>query len=155
MPDNDLLKPSLAQDKLQQPIYSVGALIAAAFFGGAFAVPIVAFENARRQQRLGKDMLWLVVAIIASLGILYAAIVSQVQAAEFDTRFVRIVNRATGFALVGAFYVLHRTAYRTQRFTGVDNPSPYAIVIIAVLAGAGITVALLPLLREIATAGGL
>jgi len=153
--DNDLLKPSLAQDKLQQPIYSVGALIAAAFFGGAFAVPIVAFENARRQQRLGKDMLWLAVAMIASLGILYAAIVNQVQSTEFDARFVRIVNRATGFALVGLFYVLHRTAYRTQQFTGTDNPSPYVIVIFAVLVGAGITVVLLPLLKQVAMAGGL
>lgn len=155
MQDNDLLKPSLAQGKVHQPIYSVGALIATAFFGGALAVPIVAFENARRQRRLGKDILWIAVAIIVSVGILYAAVVNQIQSGELDSRFLRIVNRATGFGLVGLFYVLHRTAYRTQQFAGVENPSPYAIVIFAVLVGIGATVALSPLLLNVASTGGL
>lgn len=153
---DDLLKPTLSDKKLLEPLYSVGALIGAGFFGGGLSVCIVAAENARRQQRLAKDAVWLILAAIVSIAVMYLAIAQQVESGEtIESRTVRFANRAAGFVLAGLFYWLHRTAYRTQRFTAVDAPSPYALVFLAIVLSIGITMALLPTLTTLAETGGL
>ena len=136
MQDDELLRPTLSEQGSLKPIYSVGALIASAFFGGMAAVCIVGGENARRQRRLGKDAIWLALAILATIGLLYGVMQYQVTSGEgVDASMVRLANRGGGFALAGLFYWLHRTAYRTQQFTGTDAPSPWAIVITACVIG--------------------
>lgn|GEM_PF-1340771 len=139
----DLLRPSLQDGAVAQPPYSVGALIAAAFFGGAIAVTLIAAANARRQRRLARDLPWLVVTTAIGLAIVSAPVVVGTGLVDpRDTGMIRIVYRAVGFAMAGAFFLLHRKAYRTVSSLGLDPPSPYVPVLFAVLASIGVAAVL-------------
>lgn len=142
--DDDLLKPSLDANTAQ-PIYSTGALIATAFFGGAFAVPFLAFENSRRLGRVARDALWIVVALAAAAGLVLW--LSATVPEEDSSRTIRLWNRGGGFVLAGGFYLLHQRAYRAMHHTGVEPPKPYVAVILAVVAGIVITVGVIEAVR--------
>lgn len=129
-----LLQPTLNEVTAKRSIYPVGALIAAAFFGGTFAVCLLGAENSRRQQRLRRDVGWIVAAVVLSCLTIYAA-ATNLFGPSSDGSELRLYNRAGGFALVGLFYQLHRTTYRTQTFAAADAPSPYAAVIFVSFAG--------------------
>jgi hypothetical protein len=148
---SDLLTPSLT-DAARMPIFSVNAMIAAAFFGGGFAVLLLATENARRLGRLRFDWPSLVLAlfvfaVIPVFGLWYMHNGSA--DAEDIRRNVRLTTRIVGFAGVGAFYWLHRHAHRTLRATGADPASPY----VAVIAGVLLSVAVNLGLFRLATSG--
>ncbi|MEL6950011.1 MAG: hypothetical protein AAGM16_07775 [Pseudomonadota bacterium] len=138
MQDDDLLSPSLAETTLV-PIYSVGALIAAAFFGGGLAVTMVAMINASRLKRLAKDMIWLLLAAALSIGaVIWAITASEGPESPRIPSEARIYIRAIGFGLCGAFFLLHRQVYRTMNLSGRPPPSPYVTVAVAVVASFGI-----------------
>ena len=137
MKENDLLTPSL-QESTAESIYSVGALLAAAFFGGSVAVCIMATLNAYRLNSLRKDVVWLFLALATGLGILLMAL-NHPESAQ-DT--VRMVNRGTGLMLVGAFYILYKKQYRSMAVLGIKAPSPYAPVIAACLVSFALTIGL-------------
>lgn len=139
--DQNLLSPSLDTPPTQ-PIYSMGAMIAAAFFGGSFAVPLLALENSRRLRRLGNDAIWLILALLAATILVVWVLATSTQTENWG-RDLRMWNRGGGFLLAGGFYLLHRRAYRTMRHTGLDSPTPYAAVAVAVIAGIAITLALI------------
>ena len=147
MPDSDLLKPSLSAESLQAPIYSVGALIATAFFGGMFAVPLLAAENARLQRRLVRDLPWLVLGFAVGGVAFYLAYLYSAGGDQADLRYlVRMVSRGVGFLFVGGYYVLHRRAYRTMSTMGIEPPSPYVAVIACVLVSYALVIGIAALL---------
>lgn len=142
MNSSDLLTPSLTEAP-REPIFSVNAMIAAAFFGGAFAVPLLATENARRLGRLQRDVPWLVLALLIGAAVFLGAwYLSEAADPDEVRRNVRLAVRALGFAWVGVFYGLHRHAYRTLKATGMNPASPYVAVIATVLLSFAITVGL-------------
>lgn len=147
MSANDLLSPSL-QASNASSIYSVGALFAAAFFGGSVAVCIMATLNAWRLARLGKDALWLVLALAGGVAIL---VVTLDQGGDNST--VRLLNRGAGFVLVGAFYLLYRRQYRSMTAMGINPPSPYLPVIAACILGFASTIVLVTLMAGNTGAG--
>jgi len=133
MSEQDLLSPSLERARAE-PIYSVGAQVAAAFFGGGLAVVMIAALNSKRLQRLSRDLVWLALGVACVVAVIAAtAEAIEGNAAEEVRRGLRLASRAVGFALVGGYYFLHRRAYRTMSATGIDPPSPYLVVIAAVL----------------------
>jgi hypothetical protein len=137
---NDLLAPSLT-DAPRKPIFSINAMIAAAFFGGAFAVPLLAMENSRRLARLPRDAPFLVLALVAAAAVLSFTLQS-VDIAEFRSEF-RMLSRALGFAYVGAYYWLHREAYRSLKMVGIEPASPWLAVCATVLLSLAIMILLL------------
>ncbi|MDX1498831.1 MAG: hypothetical protein R3176_02975 [Woeseiaceae bacterium] len=140
MTDDDLLKPSLGDGTKLQPIYSVGALIAAAFFGGGPAVVIVASLNSGRLARVGRDAALLVLGFVIAVAVPIAVLHGQLPDADTDSlRNTRLVNRGIGFVLAGAVFLLHRDAYRTMRTMGIEPPKPWVPVLAATLAGIAIT----------------
>lgn len=137
----DLLTPSVGAAP-RAPLFSVNALIAAAFFGGVFAAPLIALENARRLGRLRRDALVLGLAlVVAAVAVLLLFSMLGPDPADSRTQ-VRMLHRAAGFALAGGCYWLHRNAYRTQRMLGIDPASPWIAVIAAVLVSLFLTILL-------------
>jgi hypothetical protein len=136
MSRHDLLRPSL-EAHVARPIYSVGALIAAAFFGGSFAVMLLAAENSRRLGRWRVDCAWLALGFVIAAGGILAAqdFFTDPATNVIDSSSFRMANRALAFALVGGAYLLHRKAYRASTVTGLDPPSPYVAVIAVVIVG--------------------
>ena len=142
MTDQDLLSPSLEQTRAE-PIYSVGALVAAAFFGGGLAVVIVAALNSGRLERFPRDLVWHALGVAAVVAVIVAIAQMTEGNISQDTRSgLRLASRAMGFALVGGYYFLHRRAYRTMTVAGMDPPSPYLVVIVAVVASVFATLGL-------------
>ena len=140
MSRDELLTPSLGNGDTQAPIHSIGAMIAAAFFGGAPAVPLLAAENSRLRGRLAKDAPWLILALVLT-ALLMITLTSYYHPDEPSDvrRNIRLFSRATGFAYVAAYFLLFRRIYRTQRMMGLDPPSPYGPVIAAVLGGIAVS----------------
>jgi cytochrome bd-type quinol oxidase subunit 2 len=131
-----LLQPTLSRDSIVSKPYSVGALIAAAFFGGAFAVLVLGGENSRRQRRLTRDLPWLLLGLAAWLGIALLPFLDSFSSTIADHRaMARLVNRGAGFVLAGVFYCLHRRNYRTMATMGLAPPKPYGPVAAAVISG--------------------
>ncbi|MEM8983970.1 MAG: hypothetical protein AAGC71_13150 [Pseudomonadota bacterium] len=128
--NSDLLTPSLQNDSTMA-VYSVGALIAAAFFGGGVAVVIMGTLNAYRLGRLGRDAILLIGMLLLSVGTLVAMI--EMTAGGDTARTARLVNRGLGFVLCGALYLLHQRAFKAMNFLGLDKPSPYVPVIAAIV----------------------
>ncbi len=129
---DDLLTTTLESTEAK-PILPVGALIGAAFFGGALAVTIIGGDNARRLGRSNKDFFWVLLGLAA--GIATLAIWALVLEPDgFARSNFGILNRGVGFAIAGLFYMVHRFAYRAMQMTGRKSPSPWVPVICAVLA---------------------
>lgn len=139
MSDTDLLAPSLSATP-RTAIFSVNAMIAAAFFGGAFAVPLLAIENSRRLSRLGKDLPWLVLGLAAA-ALALLLVLRSTDGAQFSSE-LRLMSRALGFAFVGACYWLHRQAYRSLKMIGIEPASPWLAVFATVLLSLAISIAL-------------
>ena len=138
--NSDLLTPSLGE-RTTNSIYSVGALIAAAFFGGGPAVAIMGFINSARLGRLRADAVWLALLLFVAVGTVIFMFVYA--AGDSDTlRNVRVLNRAVGFGLCGALYLMHRRAFKAMTVLGLDPPSPYVTVIGAVVASVALTIGL-------------
>jgi hypothetical protein len=142
MSNGDLLTPSLT-DASRMPIFSVNAMIAAAFFGGAFAVPLLAMENSRRLARLHRDAPVLVLGLLIAAAALLFTVqsVGALGASESRSEF-RLISRGIGFAFVGACYWLHRRAHRAVKTVGIEPASPWLAVIITVFLSAAISATL-------------
>ena len=140
--DQDLLSPTLDADQ-HSTIYSVGALAAAAFFGGGFAVCVMGILNSQRLRRLSREWLWVLLALACSVAALVLAIHFFGLEDSQSGREVRMANRGTGFALVGLFYWVHRREYRSMTATGVTPPKPWVPVIAAALVGFAATAGLM------------
>ena len=138
--ESDLLAPSLTEAP-RTAIFSINAMIAAAFFGGAFAVPLLAMENSRRLARLQSDAPFLVLALLGATAILFF-VLQSVDISEFRSEF-RLLSRALGFAYVGAYYWLHRQAYRSLKMVGIEPASPWLAVFASILLSTAITILLL------------
>jgi lipid-A-disaccharide synthase-like uncharacterized protein len=137
---SDLLAPSLSEAP-RRPIFSMNAMIAAAFFGGAFAVPLLAMENSRRLTRLPRDAAFLVLALLGAAAVLLFTL-QAVDISEFRKEF-RLLSRALGFAYVGGYYWLHRETYRSLKILGIEPASPWLAVLASVLLSLAITILLL------------
>jgi NADH:ubiquinone oxidoreductase subunit 5 (subunit L)/multisubunit Na+/H+ antiporter MnhA subunit len=132
--NDDLLSPSL-EENVAQPIYSVGALIAAAFLGGGFAVCLLGVQNARRLRRLRRDLPWLLLAFaVAATAVIGALVYFQDAISGAISRDARLLIRGIAFALVGLMYLLHRKPYRAAQLVGIEPASPYLAVAAAVIA---------------------
>lgn len=147
---DDLLTPSLESAETK-PILSVGALIGAAFFGGALAATVIGGDNARRLGRLKKDFIWVLLGLAAGIAVpvVWTLILEPDGAARSN---LRIVVRGAGFAMAGIFYLAHRYAYRSMQLTGRASPSPWAPVIAAVIAAIVLQSAINSLLKQLVVA---
>ena len=138
--ESDLLAPSLTEAP-RTSIFSINAMIAAAFFGGAFAVPLLAMENSRRLTRLRSDAPFLVLALLGAAAIFFFTLQS-VDISKFRSEF-RLLSSALGFAYVGAYHWLHRQPYRSLKMLGIEPASPWLAVLASVLLSLAITILLL------------
>jgi hypothetical protein len=149
MADNNLLTPTLERELQMRAIYSVGALIAAAFFGGGAAVALLAAINSGRLSRLRRDALWIVPALLVAIVIPLVVLHMQPQGDETGiSSDVRLYVRAFGFGLVGLAYLMHRDAYRTMQTVGMDPPKPWVPAIAVSLAGIALTLLTVILYRS-------
>ncbi len=142
MAETDLFTPSLTATS-RAPVFSINAMIATAFFGGAFAVPLLGLENSRRLSRLRKDGLLLLLALLLAAAVLLFMLYSigMANTSELRSEF-RLTSRALGFAYVGLYYWLNRQTYRSLRVMGIEPASPVVVVPAAVLLGVGIALLL-------------
>ncbi len=139
MDDTGLLKPSL-DGAQSQTIYSVGALIATAFFAGGSAVLVMAALNSHRLNRLSRDIVWILGGLLLCGALLWVGYLWA-----DDARTMRIANRALGFLLAGGVYLVFRPYYRSMSVMGREPPSPYLKVVLALLAGTAFNVAVVAL----------
>ncbi len=128
--DPSLLKPSL-DDRRFKPIYSASAMFAAAFFGGGFAVLVVAAANSQRLGRLQRDALWLALGGLFTASAAWIALKYSVE----GSRELRIASLGTGFLTWGLFHTLHGKMHRAMQTFGTKPPTPYLMVIGAVAFG--------------------
>lgn len=130
--DERLLQPSLSGDTGQlQPIYSATTMVLTAFFGGPFAIVAIAAINSERLQRTAQDVVWFIVAAIASVALIHLLYGDASFAGAAVARSIepRILLKAFSLALFAAFYALHRRAHRSMRFTELQAPSPWRTAI--------------------------
>lgn len=123
---SDLFEPVLSK-QAKEPIYSVGALMAAAFFGGSIAVFIIGVANMIRLQSPALPYLYLTLGFGAILTLSNWLPVVY----ELEARNSSVITRLGGFVLMGLLYLIHRREYRSMQVLGADPPSPYLIVILA------------------------
>ena len=123
---SDLFEPVLGK-QAKEPIYSVGALMAAAFFGGAIAVFIVGIANMVRLKAQALSYVGLILGFGVTVSLSYGLPVVF----ELEARSNSVLIRIGGFALMGLLYLMHRREYRSMQLMGTDAPSPYLIVIVA------------------------
>ena len=144
----DLLAPTL-EDQRHATIYSTGALVAAAFFGGGVAVCVMGLLNSQRLKRLGQDWLWLLLGMVCSIAALLFAVQYFGLEDSQASREIRMANRGAGFLLVGLFYWVHRAQYRGMAATGVTPPKPWIPVIVASLVGLAVTVGMMVVAAQV------
>lgn len=150
--DEELLTPSLTSGR-PEPIFSAGALVATAFFGGPLAVALLGAENSRRLGRLRRDGLMILGFVLLGAASFLAALYLWPPGDERSmSRNARIAVRVVAFGLVGCFYLLHRGPYRAMQATGTEPPSPWGPAVAAIFAGIGLN-ALLRVLAPIAFPG--
>ena len=139
MNNNELLAPSLSNNP-QQPIYSVGAMIAAAFLGGGMAVVFLAGLIGRQQQRLARELPWLLAGTLVTAIALYLVIDhTSAETSKDVARNFRLTSRAIGFAFVGITWLRYRRQYTAMTTLGIESPSPYLAVISSIIVGGALT----------------
>jgi len=135
----DLLTPSLSESKTAS-LYSSGALLAAAFFGGTFAVTFLATANSVSLGRLKTDFV-----VLALLPV--AAVLTVVMANRFfpglESGDLRLLVRVLGFAGWILVYALHAKAYKAMRAMGLEPRDPWLVTVLSCIVGAGINAALI------------
>ena len=130
---NDLLSPSLAGDD-GVSIFSTGALMAAAFFGGTIAVLIIAALNSHYLGRLGKDLPMLLLLVLVGAAVTFVGL-------EFlfgdGGRALRLAVRTGGFAAFGIAWLMHKPQLRALSTMGVKPRSPWVPVALACVVAIG------------------
>ena len=143
---DDLLRPSLESSE-PISIFSSGALMGAAFFGGPIAVTIVATMNSATLGRLARE--WPMIVGVFSLGVLGVYLFGNYAFDGLaDARSFRMAARAAGFVSFGAIWLMHKKELRALSTLGVEPRSPWGPVIMACLVAMAVHVWVVKLLTE-------
>lgn len=142
--DDELLRPSLAENERVAPLYSVQSMFLVAFFGGPLALGIFGFLNTRRLDRASKDWPFYlgcvaVVAVLIFVGLRHPDLLSAGGDPAAARRNLRYVARGSALALCGILYLLHRQHFRAMSTMGVEHPSPWVPAILSIVAAAVMT----------------
>ena len=136
-----LLQPSLdgAAGRLRQTPYSTQAQVMAAFFGGPLAALVLWAINARRLDRLTRDLVWLALAAllwVAALLLLFGHC-DAAWCAALDGRAgsPRLWMRGLALAVFAGGALLHRREQAACDLTGQRRPNGTVLVIVLILAG--------------------
>ena len=128
---NDLFEPSLNKNDVAKPIYSLGALVVAAWLGGVFAPLFLGTINTARLGEL-KQRAPLFVGLFVASVVFYWASLSII--GDDNMSSVRTVNCGAGLLVAGGFYLFHKKTYRAMQVMGIDAPSPYVPVMATIAA---------------------
>lgn len=147
MDREDLLRPTLSDYRKPPALYGSTGFILSAFFGGPVGAGVYAGANAWRLGRLSRD-LPLIVALVAAaflalLELQRAGALEQVAHWLGGSRAgnLRIIVRASGLAVFGAIYFMHRSFYRAARVAGTAPLPGWAPGLVALAAGIAANIA--------------
>ncbi len=144
--NEDLLQPSLESSK-PVSIFSSGALMAAAFFGGPVAVSIIATLNSASLGRASKE--WPKLLAVLLSGVIAAFFIGTYALDGLtDSRSFRLSVRAAGFVSFGLVWLMHMKELRALSALGLDPRSPWVPVISACLFAIVVHGVTITLLRE-------
>lgn len=124
----DLLRPSLAQDKLAQAPYSTQAGFVTAFLGGPVAALMMAALNAHRLQRLPRDLSWIVAALMGVVGFEYGLTTSEGRNAMtllqdwIGMKPQHTLTTMLGLLAFGLGSLAHGKQQRAATLIGLDRP---------------------------------
>lgn len=127
MPENDLLRPSLAAgDATRVSIYSTTTGFMAAYFGGPLGAASIALLNSHRIGRLAKDWPFALLALLAVpiyFHWLQLGGGQQWLTATIGAWSTPYFYRLLGVLFFGLAYGLHRSQYRNMALIGL-KPTP-------------------------------
>lgn len=141
---SDLLTPVLSQGDGQAPsIYSLTVILLAGFFGGPFAVIFLTAVNAQLLGRFPRDMFALLLALVATLALLYALVhVNPAAVPSFIDLPAdqSLLIRGWALLLFGVSAAMHGRAHRNLRVSSTPRP-PHSLLagLAAALLGLGAT----------------
>jgi hypothetical protein len=148
-----LLTPSLSASAPPVKLYSIQSSFLVAFFGGPAAILLYCGLNSWRLRRaadipvylLGAALLW---ALMYTL---------RFHPATFDGLYRLLGNdmfhalrTLLSLAMCGTFYALHQKQHRSRAFFSDKPPSPWIPAIVCMVAGYGIMVGLVRVLKGMA-----
>lgn len=142
---DELLQPTLSEDKPGAAPYSVQTTFFTGFFGGPFAAVAIIALNSYRLRRAQRDVLALL-ALLA-VGLLVGWIVhrtdlglsiQQSLSETFGRGSLRFVYRLIALVIVGAGYLLHRREQRNASLVGATRPNGWIGGIACIALGAAI-----------------
>lgn len=131
---DDLLKPSLANDRPAVPLYSARAGFFVAFFGGPLAITFFSALNSRRLGRFRQEAIFFATGVGLYLVLTFLIISGAPEQGDFlkwlaeqrrGNPLFRYGGKILALALWGGFHLLHRPFHRAMHFTGMEPPSPW------------------------------
>jgi hypothetical protein len=147
-----LLKPSLSRDASAPAatLYSTQSSFLVAFLGGAAAIVLYSALNSWRLRRPVDSL-----AYLATLAVMVLMMIDEERSGSLFTWFIdyfgrgseRYLWRLLALAAFGVFYLMHRKQHRSTLLFGAKAPAPWIPAIVCMVAGFGINVALLTVIR--------
>ena len=148
-----LLTPSLTASASPVRMYSIQSSFLVAFFGGPAAILLYCGLNSWRLRRAADIPVHLLGAALL-VALVYALMMHP---AAFDGLYgvlgndtFRALRTMLSLAICGAFYALHQKQHRSRAFFSDKPPSPWIPAIVCMIAGYGIMVGLVTVLKGMA-----
>jgi hypothetical protein len=148
IPRDELLKPSLSLTHTTRAPYSTTTTFLTAFFGGPLAIIGITGLNAWRLGRLRRDVVPLLIVLVAYLGLVWSLALTEWGTA-FQASLLEMIGlksmfniyRLVALIMCGMGYLLHRNEQRSAELLGMVRPDNW----IAALAFIGAGILAMPL----------
>jgi hypothetical protein len=154
-PREDLLRPTLTGNARAAAPYSVQTTFLTGFFGGPFGALAICATNSVRLRRVSKDVaVWVVLLAALALGgwlLFHSTAGADVRSwftDQFGARAARFSGQASGLAIVGIGYLLHRKEQVNADLMGLTRPNGWIGGVLCIVFGIMLSVAYISILME-------
>jgi hypothetical protein len=154
-PREDLLQPTLTGNARAAAPYSVQTTFLTGFFGGPFGALAICATNSVRLRRVSKDVaVWVVLLAALALGgwlLFHSTAGADVRSwftDQFGARAARFSGQASGLAIVGIGYLLHRKEQVNADLMGLTRPNGWIGGVLCIVFGIMLSVAYISILME-------
>jgi hypothetical protein len=154
-PREDLLQPTLTGNARAAAPYSVQTTFLTGFFGGPFGALAICATNSVRLRRVSKDVaVWVVLLAALALGgwlLFHSTAGADVRSwftDQFGGRAARFSGQASGLAIVGIGYLLHRKEQVNADLMGLTRPNGWIGGALCIVFGIMLSVAYISILMD-------